>query len=110
MAKANDAKGGKAPSKTEVLTNIATATNLSKKDVSAVFDALSEEIKKALGPRGPGVFQVPGLVKIQKKKVPAKPAEKNVLNRFTGETYDRPAKPASTKVTVRALKNLKSMA
>ncbi len=68
------------------------------------------EIKKALSSRGPGVFAIPGLVKVEKKKVPARPAQKNVANPFKpGEFMDRPAKPASVKVKVRALKNLKDM-
>lgn len=99
----------KPPTKTEILTNIATATDLSKKQVTAVMDALAAEIKKSLGSRGAGVFSIPGLVKIEKKKVPARPAQKNVRNPFTGELQDRPAKPASVKVKVRALKNLKDM-
>lgn len=99
----------KPPTKTEILTRIAEATGLAKKDVAAVFDALAAEIKKSLSPRGPGAFTIPGLVKVQKKKVPARPAQKNWTNPFTGEVQDRPAKPASTKVAVRALKNLKDM-
>jgi nucleoid DNA-binding protein len=99
----------KPPTKTEILTNIASATDLTKKEVTAVFDALSAEIKRNLGSRGPGAFTIPGLVKIQKKKVPARPAQKNWRNPFTGEIQDRPAKPASTKIAVRALKNLKDM-
>lgn len=101
----------KAPSKTEVLNNIATATGLSKKEVTAVLDALTEEIKKSISPRGPGMFTIPGLVKITKKKVPAQPARKNVPNPFKpGEFRDVPAKPASSKVQVRALKSLRDMA
>jgi nucleoid DNA-binding protein len=100
----------KAPSKSEVLANISEATNLSKKEVSAVLDALHGEIKKALGGKGPGVFAVPGLVKIEKKKIPARPAKKGVPNPFKpGELMDVAAKPASTKVKVRPLKNLKEM-
>jgi nucleoid DNA-binding protein len=99
----------KAPSKTEILSNIANATGLAKKDVANVMDALAGEIKKSLSARGPGIFAVPGLVKIEKKKVPARPAQKNWLNPFTKVLEDRPAKPASVKVKVRALKNLKSM-
>jgi nucleoid DNA-binding protein len=110
MAKAPAAPAKKAPSKSEVINNIAEATELSKKQVSAVFDALGEEIKKAMGNRGAGVFQIPGLVKVTKKKVPAKPAQKNVMNPFTKEIGDRPAKPAYNKIVVRALKNLKDMA
>jgi nucleoid DNA-binding protein len=108
MAKAAK-KAQKAPSKTEILTSIADATDLSKKDVAAVLDALAAEIKKSLGSRGPGVFAIPGLVKVEKKKVPARPAQKNWLNPFTKQLEDRPAKPASVKVKVRALKNLKDM-
>jgi nucleoid DNA-binding protein len=109
MAKAA-AAAKNAPSKSEVTNNIAEATGLSKKQVSSVLEALATEIKKSLGNKGPGVFAIPGLVKIEKKKVPARPAQKNVPNPFKpGETMDRPAKPASVKVKVRALKNLKDM-
>jgi nucleoid DNA-binding protein len=110
MAKAAAPKkaSAKAPSKTEMLNNIAGASGLSKKDVAAVLEALAAEIKKGL--KGPGVVQIPGLVKIIKQKVPARPAQKNVPNPFKpGEFMDRPAKPASVKVKVRALKNLKQM-
>jgi len=101
----------KAPTKTEILNNIAEATDLNKKQVAAVLDALGGEIKKALSARGPGMFSIPGIVKIEKKKVPARPARKGVPNPFKpGELMDVAAKPASTKVKVRALKNLKDMA
>ena len=100
----------KAPNKTEVLKNIAEASGLDKKDVAKVIDALSDEIKKTLGPQGPGVFAIPGLVKIERKIVPAKPEHKGVPNPFKpGELRDIPAKPASVKIKVRALKNLKDM-
>ncbi len=99
----------KAPSKSEILSNIATVAGLNKKDVANVLDALSGEIKKNLGARGPGIFAIPGLVKIERKKVHARPAQKGVRNPFTGELQDRPAKPASVKVKVRALKSLKEM-
>jgi len=104
------AKDKKAPTKTEILTNIANATDLSKKDVAAVFDALADEIKKNLGARGPGSFAIPGLLKIEKKKIPARPAKKGVPNPFKpGELMDVKARPASNKVKVRPLKNLKDM-
>ena len=102
--------GKKAPTKTEIISSIAEATELSKKQVSAVFDALAEEIKKGIGSRGPGVFTIPGLVKVERKKVPAKPARKNAPDPFNpGQFRDYAAKPATVKVKVRALKNLKGM-
>ncbi len=101
----------KSPTKTEILSNVADTTGLSKKEVASVFESLSGEIAKALGDDGPGVFAIPGLVKIEKKYVPAKPARTGVPNPFKpGELMDVAAKPATTKVKVRALKTLKDMA
>jgi nucleoid DNA-binding protein len=105
MAKA----AGKKPlTKSQVLASLSEATGLTKKEVGAVCEAMTGEIKKALSPRGPGVFVLPGLIKIEKKKVPPRPARKGI-NPATGEPVDIPAKPATVKVKVRALKGLKSM-
>ena len=100
----------KPPTKTEILTAIATAADVSKKQVAAVLEALTVEVKKALSNRGAGAFTLPGLVKIEKKRVEARKAQKGVKNPFTGELQDRPAKPAYNKVKVRALKALKDLA
>ena len=71
MAKA--AAAAKKPlTKTELTANIAEATQLSKKEVSAVLEALAAEIQKSLSNKGAGAITIPGLVKIEKKKVPAK--------------------------------------
>lgn len=111
MAKAAATAAKKAPSKSEVLNNLAEATELSKKQVTAVLEALANEIKKNMSNKGAGVFTIPGLIKITKKKVPARPAQKNVANPFKpGEFRDIPAKPAYQKIVVRALKSLKDMA
>ena len=58
------AAAAKAPTKSEVLGRIAEKTELSRKQVSAVFDELANEIKNALGKKGPGLFVVPGLMKV----------------------------------------------
>jgi nucleoid DNA-binding protein len=100
----------KPPTKTQIMANIAEATGLSKKDVAAVFEALDAEVKKNLSSRGAGSFTIPGMLKIVKQKVPAKPARKGVPNPFKpGELMDVPAKPACNKIKIRALKNLKDM-
>ena len=85
---------------------------LPKQQVAAVLDALATEIQKSLGSKGAGAITLPGLLKVEKKQVPARKAEKGVPNPFKpGELMDRPAKPAScNKVKVRALKMLKDMA
>ena len=100
----------KAVSKSEIFTNIAEETQLTRKQVSAVFDALVAQIAKNMGKKGPGVFALPGLVKIERKAVPARPARKNVPNPFKpGETMNVAARKASVKVKVRPLKALKDM-
>ncbi len=111
MAKAKAAAAPKKPlTKTEIFTSIGEATDLNRKQVAAVFAALAEEVKKSLGTRGAGAITIPGLVKLEKKKIPARPAKKNVPNPFKpGEMMDVKAKPASNKIRVRALKNLKDM-
>ena len=86
---------------------ISETTNLAKKDVVAVMEALADEIQNALKGSGVGVFTIPGLIKIERKKIPARPAKKGVM--VLGQLRDLPAKPASVKVRVRALKNLKAM-
>ena len=101
--------GNKPMTKTEIMRSVSEITNLPKKDGGAVMEALTDEIHKALKKSGIGVFAIPGLVKIERKTVPARPAQKGVKNPFTGELQDRPAKPASVKVRVRPLKNLKAM-
>jgi nucleoid DNA-binding protein len=98
----------KAPSKSEVLNNLSTATNLSRKEVGAVLEALGADISKALGKKGNGVYQIPGLCKIVRKQNPARPAREGTDPR-TGERVMFKPKPASTTVKVRALKNLKDM-
>ena len=102
--------GARAPTKSEVYGNISNATGLTKKQVSAVCEAVGKEVAKAVGKKGPGMFAVPGLCKVVRKVIPAKPAKRAVKNPFTGEIRDVPAKPARTTVRVRPLKALKDMA
>ena len=109
MAKAEKATEKKPLTKTQIITVISEKTQLAKKDVAAVVDALGEEIKNSLGKEGAGSFTLPGLLKVEKQHVKAKPAQKNVKNALTGQVYDRPAKPAHYRVKVKALKALKEM-
>jgi len=100
------AKKGGAPTKSEVLTQISKDTGLSRKQVGSVFDSLGGSIKKSL--RSNGLFTVPGLMKLKVVKKPATKAREGV-NPFTGEKMTFKAKPASKKVRVLPLKNLKAM-
>lgn len=99
----------KPPTKSEIHAQIADETGLTKKDVAAVFEALSGQIKKNLGGRNAaGMFTLPGLLKMRVVKKPATKARKGV-NPFTGEEMMFKAKPASKTVKVAALKGLKDM-
>ena len=62
--------------KSEILASLAETTELSRKDVASVFDALSELIKKNVGKKGPGMFAVPGLMKIVVIQKPAVKAQR----------------------------------
>jgi nucleoid DNA-binding protein len=94
--------------KTQILSEISNETGLSRKEVASVFDCMSIMIKKDLGRRGPGTFNVAGLMKIKTKNKPAKPRRKG-MNPFTQEECWFKAKPASTAVKITPLKALKEM-
>ena len=94
--------------KTEVLNALAEATELSKKEVGSVLDALGDLIGQQIGKKGPGVFNVPGLMKITVQRKPATKARKGI-NPFTKEETIFKAKPATNVVKVRPLKSLKDM-
>ncbi len=109
MAKKRATKSAKAKprTKSQVMGDIATATDLTRKEVASVFETMAGLIKKDLK-RGPGVFTVPGLMKIRKVHKPARPKRKGI-NPFTGEEAVFKAKPAHNVIKVTALKGLKDM-
>ncbi len=96
----------KAPTKGQIYAAIAEKTELTRKQVAAVFDELSALTKKNL--RSVGMFTVPGLCKMIVKKRPATKARKGI-NPFTGEETIFKAKPASKTVRIRPLKAVKDM-
>ena len=100
---------GKAATKSEIITNIATTTELSRKQVASVFDALADQIKAALGKKGPGLFVMPGLLKVMVIQKPAVKARKGI-NPFTKQEQMFKAKPARKVIKLRPLKALKDMA
>lgn len=107
MAKAA-ISGKKALTKGQVYGTIAEKTELSRKQISGVFDALAKLIGDNLGKKGPGIFTIPGLVKLKCVRKPATKARQGV-NPFTGAPMTIKAKPARNVVRALPLKNLKSM-
>jgi nucleoid DNA-binding protein len=100
------AKTKGAPTKSEVVNQICEDAELSRKQVAAVFESLNGIIKKSL--RGPGVFTLPGLLKMKVVRKPATKARRGV-NPFTKEEMMFKAKPASKKVRLLPLKSLKAL-
>ena len=96
-------------SKTEILNALAEKTELTKKDVSGVLEALSGLIEESLSKKGPGVFNMPGLLKIQVQRKPATKATTRPNPFKPGEMMNVAAKPARNVVKVRPLKALKDM-
>ena len=95
--------------KTQILDQIAETTELSRKQVSSVIDALTDVIEAHVKKNSVGEFVLPGLLKIITVRKPAVKAHKGI-NPFTKEEVMFKAKPATTAVKVRPLKKLKDMA
>ena len=95
--------------KSQIFNDIAESTDLSRKQVAAVFDELESLVGRSIAKRGLGEFTIPGLMKVTTVKKPAKKARKGI-NPFTGEEQMFKAKPASMAVKVRPLKKLKEFA
>ena len=104
-----DKKPARAMSKSGVVGHLAESTNLTKKQISEVLSALETLIKRELGKKGPGVFSVPGLLKLKLVQKPATKARTGPKPGSPGEMITYKAKPARNVVRARPLKNLNEM-
>ena len=96
----------RAATKKEVYERLAEKTGLTRKDVAAVFATLGELVGTELGKKGPGVFAIPGLVKLKVVRRPATKARPG-RNPFTGEPMTFKARPARNVVRAIPMKALK---
>lgn len=94
--------------KSGMIKTIMDATGLSRKDIVNVLECQTQVIEKHVKTGGPGVFVMPGMMKISVVKKPARPARKGI-NPFTGEEIMIKARPAYKAVKIKALKKLKAM-
>ena len=94
--------------KTQIHAALAEETGLSKKEIASVLDELGDLIEKNLGKRGPGIFNLPGLLKVKVVRKPATKARMGI-NPFTKEETMFKAKPARNVVKILPLKGLKDM-
>ncbi len=96
----------RAMNKSQLTAALAESTGLSKSDINKVLAALNDVIHHELGPNGPQVFSLPGIVKFTVAHKPATSAREGV-NPFTGEKITIAPKPARNVVRARVLKPLK---
>lgn len=97
-----------AMTKTQMITEIAESTELSRKQVQSVLDELNEILELHIKKRSVGHFVFPGLMKVAIINKPAVKARKGI-NPFTKEEVMFKAKPARNVVKIRPLKKLKDM-
>ena len=98
----------KPATKAEVFSTLSEKTGLNKKEITVVFEAMNELISKELGKKGPGMFIIPGLLKLKVVRKPATKAGQR-LNPFTKQMMMVKAKPARNVVKAQPLKALKEM-
>lgn len=95
--------------KSALTNHLAERSGVEPKAVKAVLAALEATVLGSVNKKGTGEFTLPGLLKIGVQKVPAKPKRKGV-NPFTKQEQVFPAKPATVRIKVRALKKIKDAA
>lgn len=106
-APAHISVGAKPFTKSQLIAAIAEHTGIARKDATNVVALVANIIDAHLS-KGPAVFSWPGLFKMKVVKKPATKARKGI-NPFTGEPTTFKAKPASKKVKILPLKQLKEM-
>ena len=95
--------------KTTLVAHLAEQSGVEPKAAKAVLAALEAAILGSVHKKGIQSFTLPGLLKIEVQKIPAKPKRKGI-NPFTKQEQVFAAKPATVRIKARALKKLKDAA
>lgn len=106
-AAAARAPANKGLTKSQFVSELATATSMTKVQVTAALAAISTIVGRELKRGNP--VTIPGLVKVSLTHKPATAAHPG-KNPFTGEAITVKAKPARKVVKVKAVKALKDLA
>jgi nucleoid DNA-binding protein len=94
--------------KTQFIQSMAERSGLDKRQVNAVFEALSALVKEQLGDSGPGELTIPNLIKLKSKATPAT-EDREGVHPITKEKMVIKGKPASRKVRASPVKALKDL-
>jgi nucleoid DNA-binding protein len=98
----------RAATKSVIYQRMAEVTKQPRKQVAAFFDALTTIIKQEVGKKGPGLFTLPGLLKV--KRVEKKATQDRMgINPQTREPMLIKGKPKRTVVRALPLKALKEV-
>ncbi len=92
--------------KSQTIQALSEKSELDKKSVTKILEALQTLAQRELSAKGPGEFTVPGLVKL-KVRVTAATHDRQGTNPFTKQPMLIKGKPASRKVKVSPIKALK---
>jgi nucleoid DNA-binding protein len=107
MAKSKPVK--KAMTKSEIFQDLADTAEMTRKQVQAIFDGLSDIIKRHLK-KNDDAFVLPGRFRLRLQKKKAVKGGKTKPNPFKpGETIVTKNKPARNVIRVRVLKGLTSL-
>lgn len=97
-------------SQSQLIAAIAEDNDLTKQQVSAVFESLGDYIERSIKPRSVGSIILPKIgIKVAVKEIPAKP-KRQVRNPFTGEMIWKEKTKKSRSAKAVALKALKEKA
>lgn len=97
----------KAMTKSGLFTKLADTSGLKKSEVMKVMEALHDEIKIQLGPKGPGILTLPGIARLKVRKVKAVKGGVKKINPLNGQEYVTKDRPAYNKVSILPVKALK---
>ena len=103
MAKAKTG-GKKAMTKSQLYSQLAEETDLKKADIVNVMEAFEKLLKSQLGPKGPGIFTLPGIARFKIRKVAAVKGGVKKINPLTGQEYVTKDRPAHNKLGIRPVK------
>jgi hypothetical protein len=96
--------------KSALINLIAEENEIPRKTAVGVYATFENLLLGSVHPRGVGEFVLPGLLKVNLRKIPARTAGTLVRNPATGEMVKAAAKPASVRVKIRALSKLRTAA
>jgi hypothetical protein len=92
----------------DLVARLSEECNVPPKQIRLILATLGDTMKACMMPRGCGEFQVPGLLTVKAKKIPARKGGKTVIS-FGKETVTKD-RPATVRVRARALGGLKRAA